>query len=64
MPVLGEHNVLEAARELIDQRHDLIARWHGKVSAGTDVVLNIDYDQDIAVCYCVHASTQFDLCVE
>jgi hypothetical protein len=42
--------MLEAARELIDERNDLIARWHGKVSAGTEVVLNIDYDQDIAVC--------------
>jgi hypothetical protein len=49
MPVLGEHNVPEAARELIDERHDLIARRDGKASTGTEIILNIDYDQDVTI---------------
>jgi len=47
MPVLGDDDVLELAREAIDERHDLVAALHFERAAGTEVVLHVDDDQAI-----------------
>lgn len=47
MAVLREDHVLESAGHGIDRRHDLVAVRHGESSTGAEVVLDIDYGEDI-----------------
>lgn len=47
MPVLGQHDVIEAFGEAIDDRHHGIAVGNRKRSAGAEIVLHIDYKQQI-----------------
>src|SRR6188508_1089971 len=47
MPVLGDDDVLELAREAIDERHDLVAALHFERAARAEVVLHVDDDQAI-----------------
>ena len=49
MPILREHDVAEVFREPVDERYDFIALRYGKGAAGTEVVLHIDYEEDVAV---------------
>jgi hypothetical protein len=39
---LRQHHMPEAAGEAIDVRYDLVAVGNGELSAGTEVVLDID----------------------
>lgn len=54
MPVLRQHHVSEAFASCVDDRHDLIAVWHGECSAVAEVVLDIDNDQNVAIAYSTH----------
>ena len=45
MPVLREHDVVEARREPVDERHDLVAARHGERAAGHEIVLEVDDHQ-------------------
>ena len=49
MPILREHDVAEVFREPVDDCYDFIALRNGKCAAGTEVVLHIDHDEDVAV---------------
>jgi hypothetical protein len=52
MPILRQHHVAEAAGEPIDGRHDFIATRNGKVAVGTEIVLDVDNQQDVAFSDC------------
>ena len=45
MPVLGEHDVLEARGDAIDDRDDGVASRHGKRASGQEVVLDVHDDE-------------------
>src|SRR6516162_9349648 len=62
MPVLREDDVAEMRGETIDERHDLIATWHGQCAVGTEVVLDVDHDKDVVVADCVILGQIFPLC--
>src|SRR5580700_9404736 len=49
MPVLRQHHVGEPRGEAVDQRNDLITMRHAQRAAGTEVVLDIDDDEDVIV---------------
>src|SRR6266508_4630216 len=51
MPILRQHHVAEAAGQAIDGGHDFIATRNGKVAVGTEIVLDIDDQQDVAFSY-------------
>jgi hypothetical protein len=51
MPILGQRNVIEALGETIDDRHHGVAVGDRKCSAGTKIVLHIDYQQQIIVAW-------------
>src|SRR2546425_10249265 len=51
MPVLGQHHVIEAFGETIDNRHHGIAIGNRKCPAGAEIVLHIDYQQQIIVAW-------------
>jgi len=51
MPVLGQHDVIEAFDETIDDRHHGVAVGNRKRSAGTEIVLHVDYQQQIIVAW-------------
>jgi hypothetical protein len=44
MPVLGQHDVLEALGETVNQWNNLIPAWHRQASSGTEVILDVDHD--------------------
>jgi hypothetical protein len=45
VPVLGHHDVGKALGELVDDRDDLIALFHGKAAAGQETILYVDDEQ-------------------
>lgn len=47
MPVLGEDDVMEFLRKLVDDGNDLLAFGYGERSAGAEVVLEIDDQESI-----------------
>src|SRR5206468_1065864 len=47
MPVLGQDDMLEAAGERVDDRHYLVAARHGEGAARTEIVLDVDDDEDV-----------------
>ena len=49
VPVLREHDVAERLRDLIDQRHDLIALLHRQTAARNEAVLHIDHQQSVLI---------------
>jgi hypothetical protein len=51
MPVLGQHHVIEAFGETIDDRHHGIAIDNGKRAAGTEIILHVDDQQQIIVAW-------------
>src|SRR5690606_27167700 len=54
MPILRQHHVLEAPRKPVDERHDLVAARNGKRAARTEIILNVDDQQDVAIADLVH----------
>jgi hypothetical protein len=51
MPVLGHHHMIEALGETIDDRHHGIAIGNRKRAAGAEIVLHIDYQQQITIAW-------------
>ena len=49
VPILGQDHMGELARQPVDHGNDLIALWNCERSAGTEVVLRIDDQQDLSV---------------
>src|SRR5215468_5373096 len=47
MPILGQHDIGEKRPKAIDSRDDLVAMGYRKVATGTEVILNVDDEQDI-----------------
>src|SRR5262249_20246482 len=48
VPILRQHHVVEARGDAIDDRHDFIAARNGKFATRTEVILDIDDQQDVA----------------
>src|SRR4051812_14149617 len=51
MPVLGQHHMIEAFSETIDDRHHCIAAGHCERAAGTEIVLHVDDDKHIILAW-------------
>jgi hypothetical protein len=51
MPVLGQDHMIEAFGETIDNWHHGIASSNGKRAARAEIVLHIDYQQQIIVAW-------------
>jgi hypothetical protein len=49
MPILGQHDMVEAFGEAIDDRHRRVAVGNRKRAAGAEIVLHINYQQQIIV---------------
>src|SRR5579863_7584792 len=49
MPVLSQHHVTEQPAETIDGRYHLVAARHHEGAAGTEIVLHVDYQEEIGV---------------
>src|ERR1700738_326029 len=49
MPILGQHDMTEALNEAIDDGHHGIAIGNSKLAAGAEIVLHVDYQQQIIV---------------
>ena len=49
MPILRQHHMGKLRGQAIDQRHDLVAAGHREAAARTEVVLDVDDQQDILV---------------
>ena len=49
MPVLRQHDMLEALRDTVDDRHDLAAVRHRQRPAGAEIVLDVDHQQYVAI---------------
>src|SRR5262249_43442251 len=49
MPVLRQYHVLEAPGDAIDAGHDLVAARHRETAAGTEIVLDVDDEQDVVL---------------
>src|SRR5260221_11176578 len=49
MPVMGQHDVIEALAEAIDPRHHRMAGGHRQRAAGTEIVLYVDDQQHIVM---------------
>ena len=47
MPILRQHDMLKTVGEAIDDRHDRIAVGNRKRAAGAEIVLHINYQQQI-----------------
>ena len=47
MPILCQHNKVMCGHHLIDRRHNCIAVIHRQRSAGTKVILWVDYNKTI-----------------
>ena len=45
MPVLRQHDMVVAAHQAVDQRHDRARAWDGESAALAEVVLHVDHDQ-------------------
>ena len=64
MPVLGQRDVKEAFGETIDDRHHSVAVGDRKRSTGTEIVLHVDYQQQIVVAWPLHSGPVFVLITE
>ncbi len=49
MPILGQHDMVEALGEAIDDRHHRIAVGNRERAAGAEIVLHVDDQQQIIV---------------
>jgi hypothetical protein len=50
VPVLGEDDVLEMPRRSMDWLDNSVAVGNGECSAGAEVILYVDHDQDVLMC--------------
>ena len=64
MPVLSQHDVIEAFGQTIDDRHHGVAIGNRKRSTGTEIVLHVDYQQQIVVTWPLHPGPAFVLITE
>lgn len=48
MPILRQDDMLEMRRQPVNPRHNFLAARHGQLSAGAEVILDIDHQQEIA----------------
>ena len=53
VPILGSDDQVKVRHEIIDWGNDFIAAWDGKGPTGTEVVLNVNYDE------CFHFRNRF-----
>jgi hypothetical protein len=53
MPILCEDDIGEIFGEPVDDRHHLVAAWHGKGAVRTKVVLHVDHNEGVAIAGCV-----------
>jgi hypothetical protein len=51
MPVLGQHHMIESFGEAIDNWHHGIAIGNGKRATRAEIVLHVDYQQQIIVAW-------------
>jgi hypothetical protein len=49
MPILGQDNMVEALSEAIDDRNHGIAVSNRKRAAGAEIILHVDYQQQIII---------------
>ena len=49
VPVLGKNDVAKVPRQTVYRMNDFIAARHGQFSAGAEIILHIDGDQDILI---------------
>jgi hypothetical protein len=49
MPILRQHHMAKAAGEPIDRRNNFVAFGNGKLAARTEVVLDVDHQEDVAL---------------
>jgi hypothetical protein len=47
MPILGQHDVVEALGQAIDDGHDVIAIGNGQSPARAEIVLHVDRQQQV-----------------
>lgn len=47
VPVLGEQDVLEQRRDAMDGGDHGISARHGECSAGAEIILHVDDDEDV-----------------
>src|SRR5580704_4529229 len=47
MPILGQHHVAKPRREAVDQRNNFVALRNRERAARTEIVLNIDDNEDV-----------------
>jgi hypothetical protein len=47
MPVLSQRDMLETLGKPVDYRDDIVAFGHGQASARTEIVLNVDDEQQV-----------------
>jgi hypothetical protein len=45
VPILRENNMLELLNQFVDRTDHVLAIGHGQSSAGTEIVLDVHYDQ-------------------
>jgi hypothetical protein len=45
VPVLRQHHMVMTGDQMVDQRHDLVAVFHGERAAGAEIVLDVDDEQ-------------------
>jgi hypothetical protein len=48
VPVLRQHDVTETACQAVDDRHHLVPARHRQRPAGTEIVLDVDDDENVA----------------
>jgi hypothetical protein len=51
VPVLGEDDVFEVRRDLMNDRDDGISARNGELPAGAEVVLDVDDEKNVFWCY-------------
>jgi hypothetical protein len=60
MPILGQHDMVEAFGKAIDDRHHGIAVGNRKRATGAEIVLHIDDQQHIIVAWPdLHSAPEF-----
>jgi hypothetical protein len=49
VPVLGQDHVAEGSGNAVNHRHNILATWYRKCPTVAEVILHIDYQQNVAV---------------
>jgi len=51
MPILGDDDVPEMPRNVIDGGNHFVTARHGQLSAGAEIVLNVHNNEDVSIRY-------------